>query len=202
MTLIRHDYGATCALRQLGATAALLCVVTTIAVGARPDDSEWQPTVTVREDAGVYSVAARFAVPEQPAIALAVLTDYERIPQFMPGVETSVVIERGADRAVIEQEAVSRLMMFKKRVYLRLEIIEGPDTLRFRDRSGRSFARYEGKWQLCEGNHGTWISYELTAQPAFDVPEFLLKRLLKRDAVQMIDGLRREIGSRRARPAE
>jgi len=193
MTLIRHDHRATCALRRLGATAALLCVVTTIAVGARTDDSEWQPTVTVREDAGVYSVAARFAVPGRPAIALAVLTDYERIPQFMPGVETSVVIERRAARAVIEQEAVSRLMMFKKRVYLLLEIIEGPDTLRFRDRSGRSFARYEGRWHLCEGNHGTWIAYELTAQPEFDVPEFLLKRLLKRDAVQMIDGLRREI---------
>jgi ribosome-associated toxin RatA of RatAB toxin-antitoxin module len=198
MTLIRHGRRATRAMRRMGATAALLCVVTTIAVGARTDDSELRPTVTVREDRGVYSVHARFVVPEQPAIALAVLTDYERIPQFMPGVETSVVIERGADRAVIEQEAVSRLMMFTKRVYLRLEIVEGPDTLRFRDRSGRSFARYEGKWELCGGNHGTWISYELTAQPAFDVPEFLLKRLLKRDAVQMIDSLRREIGSRPA----
>jgi carbon monoxide dehydrogenase subunit G len=196
MTLIRHDRRASRALRRMGATAALLCLVTTIAVGARTDDSGVQPTVTVREDQGVYWVTARFAVPEQPAIALAVLTDYERIPQFMPGVETSVVVERGADRAVIEQEAVSRMMMFKKRVYLRLEIVEGPDTLRFRDRSGRSFVRYEGKWALCEGNHGTWISYELTAQPAFDVPEFLLKRLLKRDAAQMIDSLRREIGSR------
>ena len=198
MTVLRHDRRATRALCRLGATAALLGVVTTIAVAARTDESGLQPTVTVREEAGVYSVAARFAVPEQPAIALAVLTDYERIPQFMPGVETSVVMERGADRAVIEQQAVSRLMMFRKRVYLLLEIIEGPDTLRFRDRSGRSFARYEGKWELCGGNHVRWISYELTAQPAFDVPEFLLKRLLKRDAIQMIDGLRREIGSRRA----
>lgn len=203
MTLTRHHRRATRAIRRIGATAALLCVVTTIAVRARTDDSELQPTVTVREERGVYSVAARFVVPEPPAIALAVLTDYERIPQFMPGVETSVVVERDADRAVIEQEAVSRLMMFKKRVYLLLEVVEGPDTLRFRDRSGRSFARYEGKWKLCEGNHGTWISYELTAQPAFDVPEFLLKRLLKRDAALMIDGLRREIVSRRAaRPTE
>jgi hypothetical protein len=29
-----------------------------------------------------------------------VLTDYERIPQFMPGVKTSVVRERAADRVV------------------------------------------------------------------------------------------------------
>ena len=33
------------------------------------------PTVTVREARGVYSVSARFHVPEPPAVALAVLTD-------------------------------------------------------------------------------------------------------------------------------
>jgi ribosome-associated toxin RatA of RatAB toxin-antitoxin module len=198
MTLARHGRGTTAAIRQIGAIAALLCAVASIAVRARTEDSELQPTVSVREDRGVYSVNARFVVPEQPAVALAVLTDYERIPQFMPSVETSVVIERGNGRALIKQEAVSSLMMFKKRVHLLLEIVEGRDTLQFRDRSGRSFARYEGKWELCKSTHGTWISYVLTAQPAFDVPEFLLRRLLKRDAAQMIDGLRREIGARRA----
>jgi len=202
MILPRHGRGATGAIRRTGAIVAVLCAVTTIALSARTDDSERQPTVTVRNNRGVYSVAARFVVPEQPAVVLAVLTDYGRIPQFMPSVETSVVIERGNGRALIEQEAVSSLMMFKKRVHLLLEIVEGRDTLQFRDRSGRSFVLYEGRWELCEGNAGTWISYELTAQPDFDVPEFLLKRLLKRDAAQMIEGLRREIGARRAAPTE
>ena len=39
----------------------------------------------------------------------------------------------------------------------------------------------------------------LTAQPSFEVPQFLLKRLLKRDSGEMIDGLRREIAARSAR---
>jgi hypothetical protein len=71
--------------------------------------------------------------------------------------------------------------------------------LQFRDRSGRSFARYEGLWRLCEEDGRTEIVYELTAQPSFDVPEFLLKRLLKRDSGQMIESLRREIAARGAR---
>jgi carbon monoxide dehydrogenase subunit G len=168
------------------------------------EESQTHAAVTVSEAGGVYSVTARFEVRQPLAVARAVLTDYERIPQFMPGVETSVVIERVDGRAVIEQEAVSRLMMFRKRVHLVLEIVERADSLQFRDRSGQSFVRYEGKWTLCHEDGGTRISYDLTAQPAFDVPEFVLKRVLKRDSGQMIEGLRREIDSRgrldRARP--
>jgi hypothetical protein len=37
------------------------------------------------------------------------------------------------------------------------------------------------------------IRYELAAKPSFDVPEFLLKRLLKRDAQQMIGRLQDEM---------
>lgn len=42
----------------------------------------------------------------------------------------------------------------------------------------------------------TLVTYELTAQPTFDVPEFLLKRVLKRDAAEMIERLQREIAAR------
>jgi ribosome-associated toxin RatA of RatAB toxin-antitoxin module len=191
MTVTGHGR-PTCGIRLIVATTVLLCAFTTIELRAQTD-AGLAPTVTVGEARGVYSLTARFAVAQPAAIVHAVLTDYERIPKFMPGVETSVVLERDAGRAVIEQQGVSHLMMFKKHVYLVLEIAEGPDVLRFHDRAGRSFARYEGKWELCEGTGVTWISYELTAQPAFDVPEFVLKRLFKRDAVEMIDGLRREI---------
>jgi CheY-like chemotaxis protein len=51
-------------------------------------------------------------------------------------------------------------------------------------------------WRLSGVGGGTSIVYELTAAPSFDVPEFVLKRLLKRDAAQMIQGLRREMSAR------
>jgi hypothetical protein len=85
----------------------------------------------------------------------AVLTDYEQIPRFTPGVKTSTVLERGVGSAVVEQEATSRLMMFSKTVHLVLEIREGTNTLRFRDRSGRSFTRYEGCGRLSGAGGGT-----------------------------------------------
>ena len=161
--------------------------------GARP------PEVSVREQGGVYSVSAAFSVPQPPAAALAVLTDYEQIPRFMPGVTTSIVRERSPERVVIEQEAVSRIMMFSKRVYLLLEVTEEANTLRFRDSAARSFELYEGAWKLNSVDGQTAILYELRAKPKFDVPGFMLKRLLTRDARTMIDRLRREIAVRHSK---
>jgi carbon monoxide dehydrogenase subunit G len=158
------------------------------------------PTVTVREERGVYSVSARFHVVEPPAVALAVLTDYENIPRFLPDVTSSVVRERSERRAVVEQEAVSRMMMFSKKVHLMLEITEDADAIRFRDRCGRSFAQYEGAWRVTARGTGSDITYELTAKPSFDVPEFILKRLLKRDSTRTIERLAAEIAARATRP--
>jgi ribosome-associated toxin RatA of RatAB toxin-antitoxin module len=154
------------------------------------------PDVTVREERGVYSVSARFEVPQAPSVALAVLTDYEAIPRFLPDVKTSIVRERTGGRLLVEQEAVARMMLFSKRVRLVLEITQADGLIRFRDRCGDSFVTYEGTWRLVSANGGSVVHYTLTAQPAFDVPEFMLKRLLKRDAGRMIENLAREMASR------
>jgi hypothetical protein len=87
-------------------------------------------------------------------------------------------------------------MMFSRRIHLVLEIQEEQGAIRFRDRCGESFSRYEGACTIVERDGATTITYELSAKPSFDVPDFLLARLLKRDARQMIDRLRAEIARR------
>jgi hypothetical protein len=156
------------------------------------------PNITVREARGVYSVSARFHVSGPPPVAHAVLTDYANIPRFLPDVTSSVVRERADGRVVVEQEAISRMMMFSKKVHLVLDITETPGAIRFRDRCGRSFVQYEGAWSLTPREGGTDIVYELTARPSFEVPEFILKRLLKRDSTRTIERLTLEIGARAA----
>ena len=127
------------------------------------------------------------------------LTDYEHIPRFMPDVRPARCSSAAPAGAVVEQEGVSRFMMFSKRVHLVLDITEGVDSVRFRDRCGRSFTAYEGTWKLAARDGGTDIIYELTADPAFSVPETILKRLLRRDSGRMIESLRQEMAARSAR---
>ena len=178
------------------AVAAGLIASTRLAA-AQTDQS--LPDVTVQEERGVYSVKARFHVPQAPSVAFAVLTDYEHIPRFMSDIKTSWVLERSAGRAVVEQEGISRFMMFSKRVHLVLEITEGADSVRFRDRCGRSFSHYEGQWTTVARDGGTDIVYELRADPSFSVPETILKRLLRRDSGRMIESLRQEMAARAER---
>jgi hypothetical protein len=178
-------------------TAAVVLFVLMQASGAVAEE----PTnLIVREEKGVYTVVAHFLVDQSPSVALSVLTDYEQIPRFMPDVRTSIVRERGTGWAVVEQEAVSAFMMFSKRVHLVLDIEEQPDALTFRDRCARSFVRYEGAWRLSHYNGQTAITYELTAEPSFEIPEWMLKRLLRRDSGEMIERLQREIAARAGRP--
>ena len=178
--------------RLFSAAACLLLIMqASHAVAEQPP-----ATLTVREEKGIYTVVARFTVDQPPAVALTVLTDYEQIPRFMPNVRTSIVRERGAGWAVVEQEGESHLMMFSKRIHLVLLIDEQPGALIFRDRCGQTFARYEGAWRLSSEDGHTVITYELTAEPSFEVPGVILKRLLRRDSGRMIVSLQREIATR------
>jgi ribosome-associated toxin RatA of RatAB toxin-antitoxin module len=191
--------GRASARQPLIAAAVFVCVSLLGAPLAATSDPESSPNVAVREEGGTYSVAASFEVAQAADVVLGVLSDYEQIPRFMPDMRTSVIRERAPGRLVVEQEAVSQFMMFSKNVHLVLEVIESSDSIRFVDRCGRSFTRYEGAWRVAPKGDGTTVTYELIARPIFDVPRFILKRLLKRDSGQMIARLRSEIAARAAR---
>lgn len=176
-----------------GMAVATMCLVATAAAG----DPGGAVEVSVRETSkGVYQVEARFEVAEPATAVWAVLTDYVNIPRFLEDVRVSIVRERRDGHARVEQEAVSSFLMFSKRVHLLLVIAEERDVLRFRDECGRSFAQYAGSWRVTEQDGRTSVAYELTAQPSFSVPDFLVARVLSRGANDMIQQLRAEMTRR------
>jgi ribosome-associated toxin RatA of RatAB toxin-antitoxin module len=175
--------------RRFVIAALMLCAILTAALPARSADQQ----IAVTEKDGTYEVRATFVVSRPPSTVTAVLTDYVRIPHYMPEVRTSQLLERQDDRAVVEQEAVAKFLMFSKRIHLVLAVEEKPQTIEFHDQCGQSFERYDGAWSMADDHGDTKISYRLTATPRFDVPNWLLSRLLKRDAVVMIERLRAEI---------
>lgn len=187
------DFRHVAAIGRHSARWLFLCVmVLTIGEGMSASAAP-EPRIEVTEVAGTYHVNASFAVAATGDTARAVLTDYERIPEFMPDVKTSQVLERSAGRLLVEQEANPRFMMFSKRVHLLLDVVEDATSIRFSDRCRRSFETYEGAWILTQTSYGTSVAYRLSARPSFEVPAFVLKRLLKRDAAVMIDRLKAEI---------
>jgi ribosome-associated toxin RatA of RatAB toxin-antitoxin module len=184
--------GGRLGVRRRVVLSAVLAGAVVAHVAAAPAD----PVVDVRHTADGYTVSATFTVAQPSSVVFATLTDYEHIPRFLPDVRVSQVLERTADRVLVEQEAVSKFMMFSKRVHLVLEIRQDAHAIRFADRCGKSFARYEGAWVIRDTGGQTVVTYELAARPSFDVPDFVLRRLLKRDAVRLIERLTQEIAAR------
>jgi ribosome-associated toxin RatA of RatAB toxin-antitoxin module len=183
-----------------GARRLLACtavIFSSAFAAVAPAVAQPRSDVTVYESGGIYRVAATFSVSQPAAVAMEVLADYDEIPRFMPDVRTSTVLERDNNYVVVEQEAVAKFLMFSKRIHLVLEVHQAAGSLRFRDRCGNSFTSYEGRWTVTEIDGRTDVAYELTARPAFEVPEFLLRRLLKRDSTRMIQLLTAEIAARR-----
>jgi ribosome-associated toxin RatA of RatAB toxin-antitoxin module len=161
---------------------------------ASGDDAQ---AITVREEQGVFHITARFTVPASPADAMAVLTDYNGIPRFLPNVRRSRLLERTDNRALVEQEAVVRFLLFATRIHLLLAIDESGRSVRFVDRCGRSFGRYEGAWTLTAiDDDRVEVHYELMATPTFDAPAFLVRRLMERDAIDQMRRLRDEMVAR------
>lgn len=175
---------------------ALLLTTTLVAASERNDRE-----VTLQKIAdGVYVLDARFEVRASADLVRHVITDYENIAGYLPGIRRSIVLERTDGRIRVEQEAVSRYLLFSKTIHLLLDIREEGDVITFRDTCGRSFSRYEGQWRLEEGAGTTSLVYRLTAEPGFEVPDFVINRVLSRDAAEMITHLRAEV-ARRARLA-
>jgi ribosome-associated toxin RatA of RatAB toxin-antitoxin module len=171
------------------------CAVLVAMIGAATSAAD-EPPVNVTESGGVYRVSATFSVLETPDVALAVLSDFERIPQYVPDMKTSTVRERNAEDTVVEQEAVAKFAMFSKRIHLVLRVIESAGTIAFRDECGKSFAVYDGSWVVKPAAQGSTITYRLAAKPTFEVPGFVLKRLLKRDASDLIARIKVEMAAR------
>jgi ribosome-associated toxin RatA of RatAB toxin-antitoxin module len=195
---VQHGPGGRARVRRGLVVAGILLSMTT-PLGAGGPASR---PVTVHQQDGVYRVAATFETAQAASLVHEVLTDYEQIPRFMPDVRSSRVVAREPGHVVVEQEATARVLFFSKTVHLRLLVRETPETIRFTDACGRSFRRYEGAWTLREQEGGVIVSYELLAQPAFEVPEFILTRLLKRDADRMIARLQAEMAARAAAAAK
>jgi ribosome-associated toxin RatA of RatAB toxin-antitoxin module len=177
--------------------ARLLLAAFALALLSATAGAAQAPAVAVRNTGdGVYAIVARFLVSEPASVVRAVLTDYPNIPRFMPNVRTSRILEQAGGRVRVEQEAVSKFMMFSKTVHLVLDVHEGESRIQFRDACGRSFAVYDGSWTITPQATGTELLYELTAKPTFKVPGMVLGRLLERDSREMIDGLKAEIATR------
>lgn len=146
------------------------------------------------DNRGAYHVVSRFFVETSSATAWQVLTDYDRIDDFVPSVKRSEAKERRGEELVLEQRWVTRVLVFARTFHVLLAVREEPEAnILFRDLSGKDFEFYEGSWRIEPAQQGVWVQYELRAKPVFSVPGFVARKTFKEAAEDLLSEVRLEI---------
>jgi len=147
-----------------------------------------------RRDEGV-EVSARAFVAAPAAVAWQVLTDYERLPTFVPGIAKSVVRERRGARLRLEQAGEARFFIFSFPIEVQLEVTESrPDWVVSRSVGGnvrRMIGRYELFPDLARG--GVLLVYSGLIEPDFDLPPLVGTAALRSMAEEQFRAMVAEI---------
>lgn len=139
---------------------------------------------------------ARLAAPV--AVAWAVLTDYERLPRFIPGIVSSRVVARDGASLVLEQTGAIGVLFFSVPVEARLAVEETPyETISSRGLSG-SFRALQGRYDLRPAGDATEFRYTGTIVPDTWLPAIVGDGVLAAHVEAQFRALVREIARRAA----
>jgi len=167
--------------------------------------------VEVRRDAAAYVVRAEAELKADRRTAWFTVTDYERLPQFVPGIQRVQVLARsgadGTERLLIEQDGELRLLWFAQPVRVWLDVRHHAP-LRVEARSvlpsgiGRerpTLRDYEGSYALSvvDATH-TRLVYEARFEPAQALLPLLGEFLVRRTISEQFRALVEEIERRGA----
>ena len=173
------------------ALAALL-----LAPAVAPASGDAGPTVKLHEnDKGIYVVEASFTAMANPDAAWNVITDYNRIDEFVSSMLSSDVITANPCATLVRQKAEGSFLGISKELDILLQVtpMKGRRIL-FQEVSGVSFETYYGEWKLEDIGAGqVKVFYTITAEQKMRVPKMLVRHLAKSLALDLLVEVKDEI---------
>ncbi|MEI6720024.1 MAG: SRPBCC family protein [Betaproteobacteria bacterium] len=145
-------------------------------------------------------VKARATIDAPLSVIWTALTDYEKLPEFVPGLKKSRVASRNGSTVVVEQSGEARFLMFSFPVDVVLEAVEKPQSsIRVRALSGT--LRYlEGGYDVeAEPDSGKFIlRWVGTIAPDVSLPPLFGEVVMRMSIEDQFTGMVREIDRREA----
>ena len=91
------------------------------AFSENPGAEDIHVSLTEKED-GAHFLTGGFFIASSTTIVWNVLTDYDRMAEFVSSIKSSHRVERQADREIVEQVMSGKAAFFRKRIYLLLSV--------------------------------------------------------------------------------
>jgi ribosome-associated toxin RatA of RatAB toxin-antitoxin module len=153
-----------------------------------------EPAVTLTvervdaEEGQVYQIEAQGEVAAPPATVWRILTDYNRMAEFVPDLRSARVISRSGDQAVVEQFGSAHMLFFRRDIHLVVKVREQPMTQIDVSLLDGDMKVYRCSWQLIPvaATGGTRVVYRGTMAPKFYVPGMFGTKFIRSDVDRML----------------
>ena len=150
-------------------------------------------TVKVERQENAFQVEASLLVAVDKGVAWQVLTDYDNLASFVPGVRSSRIVSAPGEPLLLEQKGESGFLLFRVPIEVVSRIEEAPlNTIRFQSVSG-TLKNQSGEWALERHDHATRVSYRTNITPGFALPPLIGPAVVGRDVRIMFESVAREM---------
>ena len=154
------------------------------------------PEVGVTRERDVFRVHAAALVAVDVKTAWQVLTDYNRLAEFVPGMRLSRVLSNAGEPLRVEQDGDVGVLFFNRAFRIILEIEERPfERLAFHG-AGGDIKHMEGEWRLRAEGPSVRVEYDVQLEPDFWVPPLLGTALMRHDIKKNFEGVIKEMQKR------
>ena len=148
----------------------------------------------------LFEVTAKMTVNADLARSWKVLTDYNRLAEFVPNLSRSQLNSSEGNEHIVTQNGFAKFLFIRQHIDLVLRVTEQPmQAIDIRLVSG-NMREYQARWELQaqqpEDDGRTRISYAGIIAPDFYVPTLFGAALMKSDLRNMLNAVQAEIEKR------
>ena len=150
-------------------------------------------TVKVERQENAFQVEANLLVAVDKGVAWQVLTDYNNLASFVPGMRSSRIVSAPGEPLLLEQKGESGFLLFRVPIEVVSRVEEAPlNTIRFQSVGG-NLKNQSGEWALERHDHATRVSYRANITPGFALPPLIGPAIVSRDVRIMVESVAREM---------
>ncbi|KQQ32715.1 cyclase/dehydrase [Duganella sp. Leaf126] len=167
-----------------------VCAAQAGAQAAKPDTSRLEVAVNRVDVDGqhMYELDATGVVAAPLPRVWRILTNYERMTEFVPDLESCKVLSRNGNEVMIEQFGVARLLFMTQAIHLIVRATEQPMSAIDIALVSGDMKHYEARWELVPmpETGGTRVVYKGRMMPNFYVPSLFGAKMIRSDVEHMM----------------
>lgn len=150
----------------------------------------------------LFEIQVNGLVQATPQQTWSVLTDYGRLPEFVPNLLSSKLLSRSNTQVTLEQQGYAGFLFMRQKIHLVVRVTEHPFSALDVALVSGNMKHYASRWELqpMDQGGGTRIAYRGSLEPDFYVPLLLGRAMLQLDVQNMLAAVVAEV-ERRFSPA-